>query len=184
MEDGDPGHVDLLGDRGKKKKHTAGGILRWSPTLILVARFSAYVWQSGRDAQFSLTYGRMYQINWSRCTCMPSIWYKVTYRRRRRRPSQYGFNIPKVQATLLSSRHLQQPTGRKYESILLLFRSKADHTNDGLTSSLGVSTRLPSSSFVQWPTALAAGRSNDVTVRPICIVSDYVTYHWRRAHLH
>ena len=30
-----------------------------SPTLVLVARFSAYVWQSGRDAQFSLTYGRM-----------------------------------------------------------------------------------------------------------------------------
>jgi hypothetical protein len=42
-----------------KKKHTTGGIPRWSPTLVLVARFSAYVWQSGRDAQFSLTYGRM-----------------------------------------------------------------------------------------------------------------------------
>jgi hypothetical protein len=46
--------------RGQKdKKHTTGGIPRWSPTLVLVARFSAYVWQSGRDAQFSLTYGRM-----------------------------------------------------------------------------------------------------------------------------
>jgi hypothetical protein len=43
------------------KKHTTGGIPRWSPTLVLVARFSAYVWQSGRDAQFSLTYGRMYR---------------------------------------------------------------------------------------------------------------------------
>jgi hypothetical protein len=43
-------------------KHTTGGIPRWSPTLVLVARFSAYVWQSGRDAQFSLTYGRMYQL--------------------------------------------------------------------------------------------------------------------------
>ena len=43
----------------KSKKHTTGGIPRWSPTLVLVARFSAYVWQSGRDAQFSLTYGRM-----------------------------------------------------------------------------------------------------------------------------
>jgi hypothetical protein len=42
-----------------RKKHTTGGIPRWSPTLVLVARFSAYVWQSGRDAQFSLTYGRM-----------------------------------------------------------------------------------------------------------------------------
>jgi hypothetical protein len=45
----------------KNQKHTTGGIPRWSPTLVLVARFSAYVWQSGRDAQFSLTYGRMYQ---------------------------------------------------------------------------------------------------------------------------
>jgi hypothetical protein len=45
---------------GTKQKHTTGGIPRWSPTLVLVARFSAYVWQSGRDAQFSLTYGRMY----------------------------------------------------------------------------------------------------------------------------
>jgi hypothetical protein len=43
----------------KMQKHTTGGIPRWSPTLVLVARFSAYVWQSGRDAQFSLTYGRM-----------------------------------------------------------------------------------------------------------------------------
>jgi hypothetical protein len=43
----------------KKQKHTTGGIPRWSPTLVLVARFSAYVWQSGRDAQFSLTCGRM-----------------------------------------------------------------------------------------------------------------------------
>jgi hypothetical protein len=45
----------------KRQKHTTGGIPRWSPTLVLVARFSAYVWQSGRDAQFSLTYGRMYE---------------------------------------------------------------------------------------------------------------------------
>jgi hypothetical protein len=44
-----------------EQKHTTGGIPRWSPTLVLVARFSAYVWQSGRDAQFSLTYGRMYR---------------------------------------------------------------------------------------------------------------------------
>jgi hypothetical protein len=42
-----------------RQKHTIGGIPRWSPTLVLVARFSACVWQSGRDAQFSLTYGRV-----------------------------------------------------------------------------------------------------------------------------
>jgi hypothetical protein len=47
----------------KIQKHTTGGIPRWSPTLVLVARFSAYVWQSGRDAQFSLTYGRMCSIS-------------------------------------------------------------------------------------------------------------------------
>jgi hypothetical protein len=46
------------------QKHTTGGIPRWSPTLVLVARFSAYVWQSGRDAQFSLTYGRMYHSDY------------------------------------------------------------------------------------------------------------------------
>jgi hypothetical protein len=46
----------------KRQKHTTGGIPRWSPTLVLVARFSAYVWQSGRGAQFSLTYGRMYKL--------------------------------------------------------------------------------------------------------------------------
>jgi hypothetical protein len=55
----------------QKQKHTTGGIPRWSPTLVLVARFSAYVWQSGRDAQFSLTYGRMCQcpvcIKYIRC---------------------------------------------------------------------------------------------------------------------
>lgn len=44
---------------GRQQKHTTGGIPRWSPTLVLVARFSAYVWQSGRDAQFSLTCGRV-----------------------------------------------------------------------------------------------------------------------------
>ena len=51
----------------ENQKHTTGGIPRWSPTLVLVARFSAYVWQSGRDAQFSLTYGRMFWQSQSRC---------------------------------------------------------------------------------------------------------------------
>jgi hypothetical protein len=51
--------VALEIQRSHGQKHTTGGIPRWSPTLVLVARFSAYVWQSGRDAQFSLTYGRM-----------------------------------------------------------------------------------------------------------------------------
>ena len=42
-----------------KTKHRAGGILRSSPTLILVAWFSAWICQSGRNAQLSPTYGRM-----------------------------------------------------------------------------------------------------------------------------
>ena len=53
--------------KSDNQKHTTGGIPRWSPTLVLVARFSAYVWQSGRDAQFSLTYGRMWHGGLCRC---------------------------------------------------------------------------------------------------------------------
>ena len=41
------------------QKHTAVGIRWWSPTQLLIYRFIAYVWQSGRDAQFSIIYGRM-----------------------------------------------------------------------------------------------------------------------------
>ena len=45
----------------KNKIHATAGI-RWSsPTQLLICRSVAYVWQSGRDAQFSTVYGRMYQ---------------------------------------------------------------------------------------------------------------------------
>ena len=44
----------------KKEKHTTVGIRWWSPTQLLVYRSEACVWQSGRDAQFSSVYGRMY----------------------------------------------------------------------------------------------------------------------------
>ncbi|KAG9981893.1 hypothetical protein KCU78_g21397, partial [Aureobasidium melanogenum] len=37
---------------------TAAGIPTWSPTVVLICRSTAYVWQSGRDAQFSADYGR------------------------------------------------------------------------------------------------------------------------------
>jgi hypothetical protein len=43
----------------KSKKHTTAGIRWWSPTQLLICRSKAYVWQSGRDAQFSLVCGRM-----------------------------------------------------------------------------------------------------------------------------
>ncbi|KAH0386351.1 hypothetical protein KCU92_g2653, partial [Aureobasidium melanogenum] len=36
----------------------AAGIPTWSPTVVLICRSTAYVWQSGRDAQFSADYGR------------------------------------------------------------------------------------------------------------------------------
>jgi hypothetical protein len=42
----------------KRTKRTAAGIPTWSPTVVLICRSTAYVWQSGRDAQFSADYGR------------------------------------------------------------------------------------------------------------------------------
>jgi hypothetical protein len=44
-------------------KHTAAGIPTWSPTVVLICRSTAYVWQSGRDAQFSADCGRMCLIS-------------------------------------------------------------------------------------------------------------------------
>ncbi|KAH0375032.1 hypothetical protein KCU92_g10262, partial [Aureobasidium melanogenum] len=41
-----------------KRKRTAAGIPTWSPTVVLICRSTAYVWQSGRDAQFSADCGR------------------------------------------------------------------------------------------------------------------------------
>jgi hypothetical protein len=46
-------------DGEQKTKHTAAGIPTWSPTVVLICRSTAYVWQSGRDAQFSADCGRM-----------------------------------------------------------------------------------------------------------------------------
>jgi hypothetical protein len=43
----------------RNMKHTAAGIPTWSPTVVLICRSTAYVWQSGRDAQFSADCGRM-----------------------------------------------------------------------------------------------------------------------------
>ena len=43
------------------QKHTAGWIHVWSPTTLLTTRTAAYEWQSGRDAQYSEVFGRMYK---------------------------------------------------------------------------------------------------------------------------
>ncbi|KAH0255782.1 hypothetical protein KCU91_g17307, partial [Aureobasidium melanogenum] len=43
--------------RIERSKRTAAGIPTWSPTVVLICRSTAYVWQSGRDAQFSADCG-------------------------------------------------------------------------------------------------------------------------------
>jgi hypothetical protein len=48
-----------MGGTKEIAKHTAAGIPTWSPTVVLICRSTAYVWQSGRDAQFSADCGRM-----------------------------------------------------------------------------------------------------------------------------
>ncbi|KAG9583100.1 hypothetical protein KCV04_g22783, partial [Aureobasidium melanogenum] len=45
------------GQKYYQAKHTAAGIPTWSPTVVLICRSTAYVWQSGRDAQFSADCG-------------------------------------------------------------------------------------------------------------------------------
>ncbi|CCD53364.1 hypothetical protein BofuT4_P123830.1 [Botrytis cinerea T4] len=50
----------------QNKKHTTVGIRWWSPTQLLIHRSEACVWQSGRDAQFSSVYGRM----WKKVLCL------------------------------------------------------------------------------------------------------------------
>ncbi|KAH0383343.1 hypothetical protein KCU92_g5449, partial [Aureobasidium melanogenum] len=53
------------------------GIPTWSPTVVLICRSTAYVWQSGRDAQFSADCGRM---------CL--IWNIITIYRHQRSTQQ------------------------------------------------------------------------------------------------
>ncbi|KAG9634316.1 hypothetical protein KCU95_g15389, partial [Aureobasidium melanogenum] len=50
-------HEQQKGDKNKNIR-TAAGIPTWSPTVVLICRSTAYVWQSGRDAQFSADCGR------------------------------------------------------------------------------------------------------------------------------
>jgi hypothetical protein len=45
-------HLKSIGRGWNQKKHTTAGIRWWSPTQLLICRSEAYVWQSGRDAQF------------------------------------------------------------------------------------------------------------------------------------
>ena len=55
----------------EKKKHTTPGI-RWSsPTQLLVRRLVAYLWESGRDPEFSTICGRMYWYCWIAGSILP-----------------------------------------------------------------------------------------------------------------
>ncbi|KAG9696237.1 calcium/calmodulin dependent protein kinase, partial [Aureobasidium melanogenum] len=45
----------------RREKRTAAGIPTWSPTVVLICRSTAYIWQSGRDAQFSADCGRTWK---------------------------------------------------------------------------------------------------------------------------
>jgi hypothetical protein len=56
-----PERLHTKKDAWQSTKHTAAGIPTWSPTVVLICRSTAYVWQSGRDAQFSADCGRMYK---------------------------------------------------------------------------------------------------------------------------
>ena len=60
---------DIIGRADKKGKYiigksqrTAAGIPTWSPTVVLISRSTAYVWQSGRDAQYSAACGRTWKL--------------------------------------------------------------------------------------------------------------------------
>ena len=46
--------------KAKTSTHTTAGIRWWSPTQLLINRSQVCVWQSGRDAQYSWVYGRMW----------------------------------------------------------------------------------------------------------------------------
>ncbi|KAI1032803.1 hypothetical protein LB504_006479 [Fusarium proliferatum] len=51
------GITRLLKPGAKGQKHTTAGI-RWSsPTQLLIRPLSAYLWESGRDPEFSDRYG-------------------------------------------------------------------------------------------------------------------------------
>ena len=58
--------------KGKKEKHTTPGI-RWSsPTQLLLWRSPGYLGQSGRDAEFSSAYGRMWWFWGGKGVCLLS----------------------------------------------------------------------------------------------------------------
>jgi hypothetical protein len=60
--------------RQKGAKHTTVGIRWWSPTQLLIYRSRDYVWQSGRDAQFSRVCGRMYLWFGDCGICRVAVW--------------------------------------------------------------------------------------------------------------
>ena len=70
----------LRGKTKEPKKHTAASI-RWSsPTQLLISRSEAYLWLSGREAEFSTVCGRMcINVNhfdiYSKFYLVTHLWY-------------------------------------------------------------------------------------------------------------
>jgi hypothetical protein len=97
------GEKDMIDDKTTKNaKHTAAGIPTWSPTVVLICRSTAYVWQSGRDAQFSADCGRM---------CLSCKFY------RRYTSAQAFLHIDdrhQTLSTLGRSRHPTPPSPHRY----------------------------------------------------------------------
>ncbi|KAK2037848.1 hypothetical protein LZ31DRAFT_157103 [Colletotrichum somersetense] len=61
------------------QKHTTPGI-RWSsPTQLLIRPSLAYLWESGRDPEFSSGYGRMWRLHSCKLTIMVWWVHEVTH---------------------------------------------------------------------------------------------------------
>ncbi|KAG9814522.1 hypothetical protein KCU63_g19794, partial [Aureobasidium melanogenum] len=78
----------------------AAGIPTWSPTVVLICRSTAYVWQSGRDAQFSADCGR---------TCLILI---LTAKKERKR----GGNTLNMAVNVNTSQFLELDVDRRASS--------------------------------------------------------------------
>ena len=79
------------------------GIRWWSPTQLLAHRFEACVWQSGRDAQFSSIYGRMYPWSTLNALYTTSSILHTTVRPSRRSPSP---SLPLRHTSTPNTQHL------------------------------------------------------------------------------
>ncbi|KAG9687355.1 hypothetical protein KCU95_g11132, partial [Aureobasidium melanogenum] len=123
----------------------AAGIPTWSPTVVLICRSTAYVWQSGRDAQFSADCGLF--------TALAVYWGHLEYRVKVLMPWKLMSNKPQPagQSVLLDYVSPMQP-------VVLLSSARASHW-PVLTAAIGsiliiVMTVVSTSLFVLEQTVL------------------------------